>query len=260
MTEQRYKYNFDDDQLVNLAKTFTSRHGDGTGDSEEDYLSCLKLVANCKTDQIYLDVGSGFGRIIDILQPNAKRIIGLEPDIERFKFCRDRYFDRENIQLFNLTTSDYSRAFPDQRFDVIVVSMVLQHVSTTTCGQILRDVHELLAPNGVGIVATTNFFDERFVYQLSTKPRTSAEFDRYAENSSDQQWGIPVRMFSKGSFYREIERASLQVITWNQCSYLRPEKLADFARLYDLPADSLRDTGISQFAVVRRRSDPGNCP
>jgi 2-polyprenyl-3-methyl-5-hydroxy-6-metoxy-1,4-benzoquinol methylase len=254
MTE-RYKYNFDDGQLANLAKTFTSRHGDGTGDSEEDYYSCLKLVASCKTDQNYLDVGSGFGRIIDIVRPNAKRIIGLEPDVERFKSCKDRYYDCENIQIFNLTTSEYNQAFPDRRFDVIVVSMVLQHVSTTTCGQILRDVHELLAPNGVGIVATTHFFEERFVYQRSTKPKSSTEFDCYAENSLDQEWGIPVRMFSKGSFHREIERAGLQVITWNQCSYVRPEKLADFARLYGIPTDALQNTGISQFAVVRRRSD-----
>jgi 2-polyprenyl-3-methyl-5-hydroxy-6-metoxy-1,4-benzoquinol methylase len=256
VTEQRYKYNFSHDQLVDFSKAFTSRNGDGTGDIEEDYFSCLKLVANCKTDQDYLDVGSGFGRIIDILEPNAKRIIGLEPDIDLFKCCRDRYLGCENIEIFNSTTSEYRRACPDKRFDVIVVSMVLQHVSTTTCGQILCDVDKLLAPNGVGIVATTHFFDERFVYQRDTKPKSSVEFDRYAENCSDQEWGLPVRMFSKGSFYREIERAALEVITWYQCSYLRPEKLADFARLYDLPTDPLRDSGISQFAVVRRRSDP----
>jgi ubiquinone/menaquinone biosynthesis C-methylase UbiE len=256
VTEQRYKYNFTDDQLGDLMKSFTSRNGDGTGDIEENYQSCLRLVGNCKTDQNYLDVGSGSGRIIEIMRPNAKRMTGLEPDIERFKSCRDNYLNCENVQIFNSTTSEYNDAFPNERFDVIIVSMVLQHVSTTTCGQILRDVQKLLAPNGVGIVATTHFFDERFLYQFDTNPKSSDEFDRYAENCSDQEWGIPVRMFSKGSFYREIEQAALEVIVWNQFCYFRPEKLAHFAPLYHVPADAIRDTAISQFAVVRRRSDP----
>jgi ubiquinone/menaquinone biosynthesis C-methylase UbiE len=256
VTEQKYKYNFTDDQLADLMKSFTSRNGDGTGDIEENYQSCLKLVANCKTDQNYLDVGSGSGRIIEIMKHNAKRLIGLEPDIERFKSCRDSFRNCENIQIFNSTASEYNDAFPDERFDVIIVSMVLQHVPTTTCGQILRDVQKLLAPNGVGIVATTHFFDERFLYQFDANPKGSNEFDRYAENCLDQQWGIPVRMFSKGSFYRELEQAALEVVIWNQFSYFRAEKLDHFAHLYGVPTNAIRDTGISQFAVVRRRRDP----
>jgi hypothetical protein len=63
-------------------------------------------------------------------------------------------------------------------------------------------------------------------------------------------------MFSKSSFCREIERASLEIILWHQFSYFRPEALALFAHRFGVPADAIRDTGISQFAIVKGRGHP----
>jgi ubiquinone/menaquinone biosynthesis C-methylase UbiE len=215
----------------------------------------VKLVANCKPDQNYLDVGCGIGRLIEYIKPNARRIVGLEPDIERFKICSSRFLDCQNIQILNSSIGEYNDAFPNQHFDLILLSMVLQHVPTATCNQILRDVHQLLAPNGVAIVATTHFFDERFIYTRDTTPRSSDEFDRYAQDTSNQPWDIPVRMFSRSSFLGQLEQAALEVIVWNQYCYFRPECVGFFANVYNVSAAAIKDIGVSQFAVVKRRGD-----
>src|SRR5262249_11789999 len=77
------------------------------------------------------------------------------------------------------------------------------------------------------------------------------EFDLYASNSTEQDRGIPVRMFSKEALHREIDRAGLEVVDWQQFSYVRPEKVDGFASLYGVPADCVRDFGVSQYVAVR---------
>jgi ubiquinone/menaquinone biosynthesis C-methylase UbiE len=250
---QDYKYNATDDSLLEFVKLFTSRVGDGTGDIEEVYLSSLKLIASCKPGAKYLDIGSGLGRIIEIMRHSAGTLVGLEPDVARFQGCHKAHHDGERVRIINSTTSAFREADPDARFDVIILSMVLQHVSTGTCAQILRDVHELLTPEGVAIISSTHFYEERFLYLHEQTPRSSEEYDRYAVDIANQQWGIPVRMFSKASFHSAIERAGLQTMVWGQFSYVRPEKLSDLADLYLVPPEALRDVGISQYAVVKRR-------
>jgi len=249
-----YKYNASDDGLAEYLKCFTSRNGDGSGDHEENFLSCLKLVAYCKSGCEFLDVGSGHGRIVDIIRPYAAHVVALEPDTERFRSCRNGFLGVHNVDVHNTVSSEYRVANPEKKFDVITLSMVQQHISTRQSQDILEDIRDLLAPDGLAIISTTHFFDERFLYQGRFVPVSMNEFDRYAEDTSNQAWGIPVRMFSKKSFHHAILRASLKVIMWNQFSYLRPEKVEAFANQYSVPADAIRDIGYSQFAVVKSAS------
>ena len=247
-----YTYNASDHGLSDWVLSFTSRIGDGTGDPEEEYLSLLKLIANCKPNAQYLDIGCGFGRIIDIVKHSVGRMVGLEPDPERFRACYKGHHDGDRISIVNSTSLEYKHAHPQDRFDIIVVSMVLQHVSTKICDQILRDVHDPLMPEGVAIIGTTQQEVERFTFESDSTPRNVEEFDRYAEDTANQEWGIPVRMFSKASFHRAIEQAGLHTIHWGQFSYFRPEKLAWWAARSGVSPEAIQDVGISQYAVVKR--------
>ncbi len=254
MKNSAYKYNASDDGLDEYIRRFTSRNGDGSGDSEENFLSCLKLVACCKSGREFLDIGTGLGRIVDIIRPFAKHVVALEPDAERFQSCQNGFAFHHNVEAHNIVSSEYRAANPGKKFDLVTLSMVLQHVSTGQSQGILEDIRDLLAPNGVAVISTTHFFEERFLFQNSFVPVGLNEFDRYAEDSSSQKRGIPVRMFSKQSFQDALERASLEVIVWNQFSYVRPEQIEFFTKQYNVPADAIRDVAYSQFAVVRKGS------
>lgn len=252
-----YKYNTSDDGLAEDFKNFTSRHGDGSGDSEEDFLSCLKLVACCKQGGTFLDIGSGFGRIVEIIRPYARHVVALEPDAERFRYCRDIHAGRPNIEVHRAVSAGYRAENPGRTFDVITFSMVMQHVSTRQAQDILQNISTLLAPDGLAVIGTTHFFDERFVYETRHVPVSAGEFDLYAADIAHQEWGIPVRLFSKESFLAALADASLEVVLWKQFCYVRPEAVKTFAGRYEVPADAIRDTGTSQFAVVRKASRSG---
>jgi SAM-dependent methyltransferase len=249
-----HKEEITDDAIGEWVKNFTSRIGDGAGDPEENYISTLKLVASCNAGKEFLEIGTGAGRIINIVMFDAKHIVGLEPDTEKFRECKNGFRNNDKVDVCNMTVAQYRVAFPDKKFDVITVSMLLQHVSTVACEEILREVCALLAPHGVAVIGTTHFFEERFLYQHSNVPSSQNAFDAYAKNSGDQPNGLPVRMFSKESLRGALERAALEVVAWGQFSYVRPEKVEEFAHMYQIAPESLRDTGMSQYAVVRHES------
>jgi SAM-dependent methyltransferase len=248
---QEYSYNAADDKLPYWNWSFTSRIGDGTGDPEEEYLSLVKLIVNCRPNAKLLDVGCGLGRIIDLVRHNVDSLVGLEPDRERFGACYKGNRGRDRICIVNSTSLEYKNAHPGKCFDIVTVSMVLQHVPTAMCDQILRDVRDLLLPDGVAIIATTQQELERYTLQSDPTPRSVEEFDRYAEDTANQHLGVPVRTFSKASLREAIERAGLMVIHWGQFSYIRPEKLAWFAAHIGVAPETIQDVGTSQYAVVK---------
>ena len=226
---QDYRYAASDDLLPAWRKNFTSRIGDGTGDSEEEYLATVKLLVACKSNANCLDIGCGLGRLIELIKDDIGTFVGLEPDLARYRDCFKNYDDGGRIQIVHATSSEYKAAQQDARFDLITLSMVLQHVATNICDQILHNVHDLLTPDGMAIVATTLQPVERFTLQHDPSARSIESFDQYALDTSNQNWGIPVRYFSKASFHDVLQQAGLKIVRWGQFSYYRLEKLAWFS-------------------------------
>jgi len=249
-----YTYHDSDPELEAWNRTFTSRVGNGTGDPEEDFLAVVKLIATCRTNAKCLDIGCGYGRFIEMICDSAESVVGLEPDLKRFLACCDSLRDRDRIQIVRATSHDFKIAHPETRFDIIIVSMVLQHVTTGICDQILADVRDLLVPKGVAVISTAQQHIERFVCQSNSTALTVEEFNGYAADAFNQRWGLPIRNFSKRSFIDAIERADLHIIHWGQFSYVRPEKLAWYAAMVNVPAAAIEDVGVSQYAVVTRTS------
>ena len=247
----RYIYNASDNDLVAWNRNFTSRMGDGSGDPEEDYLSALQVVAAAKPDATLLEIGCGLGRIIQFMN-HVGPIVGLEPDVVRFQACHELLHDATRVQILNCTSTHYKSHHSERRFGIVVVSMVIQHVPTATCDRILLDVHDLLAADGLAVVATTQQDEERFTYQADQTPRTAKEFDDYAADSSSQAYGIPVRQFSKASFLAAIGRSGLSVVRWGQFSYVRPEKVAWFAKWMGSRPVAIQDVASSQYAILKR--------
>lgn len=253
MSESYYKYNANDDAINRWQQNFTSRIGDGSGDPEEEFLNYVRVISHLKPTTPWMEIGCGLGRMIELIANGRNTIVGLEPDSERFIDCRKRFSGQSNIEIFNTTSSEFRKANPEARFELILNSMVLQHVSTSVCEGILKDIHALLSADGVAIIATTQNCKELFTFQNSPAHQTRDKFDAYSEQPNKQMFGIPVRKFSKESFLSSLEENGLLVLHWGQFSYIRTEKVSWFAKQYNVRDDEIRNVGDSQYAIVRRK-------
>lgn len=251
-----YKYNETDDSLDEWAKLFTNRLDDGDGDHEAEYLDALKLLIAMNRNGSVLDIGAGLGRVTAMAAGQVKELVALEPDTDRYQYTYDRFHSPPACLVYNAFASDYIRNNPGKTFDLVVLGMVLQHVSTGVCKSLIKEAADLVNDSGVVIIATTHAIPEAegFSYSNPAPGETyvsEEEYNAYAESSGHSK-GIPVRRFSKETLLNMLA-PYFEVIMWRQFSYYRPESIPWFAKILNVSPDSLCNVGDSQFVILRKK-------
>lgn len=256
-----YTYHFDDSAIDRFNEILENRLGDSSGPHEQEFFDTLNLLFAVNRDSSCLDVGAGVGRITSIAREAVAEVVALEPDESRWIECRRHFHQDGRCEVFCQTTSEYIQANPGKRFNLIVVSMVIQHLSTAATKGLMRDIAQLLEPNGTAIISTTHTVEAAKGFSFSGDPDRvyidEDEFNAYASApSSAQKCGLPVRRFSKQDLYEELKVVGLEVIYWRQISYYKPNGAKFFAKRLNLATNELMNVGNSQFAVVHKGLGP----
>lgn len=251
-----YKYHETDDSLDEWAKLFTNRLDAGDGDHEAEYLDVLKLLIAMNRNGSMLDIGAGLGRVTAMAAGQVKELVALEPDTDRYQSTYGLFHSPPSCCVYNAFSSEYIQNNPGKTFDVVVLGMVLQHVSTRVCKSLIKDTAQLVSETGVVIIATTHTVPkaEGFTYSNASAAETyvsEAEYNAYAD-ASECSKGIPVRRFSKRTLL-DMVAPDFELILWRQFSYYRPESIPWFAKRLRVSEDSLVNVGDSQFVILRKK-------
>lgn len=251
-----YTYQENDEKIEAFASKFVNRLGDNSGPADQDYFDMIRLLFSMKQGGSLLDIGAGLGRVTQIANEYMAETVALEPDLDRWRQCHEGNHQPPKCQVIRQFSSDYLTDNPGKTFDVVVISMVIQHVSTTVCDNILKDAAALLKPDGVGIIFTTNIVEEAKGFSFSQTTPDEAyvseqQFNDYAENFEHQTKGIPVRRFTKAELLECLE-PHFETLYWRQGSYYRKDCARYFEKRFGLEAGALMDSGINQYAVVRK--------
>lgn len=252
-----YVYHFDDSAMKRFSENFESRIGDNSGYHEQEHLETVHMLLSLAHAGSCLDVGAGMGRITSIARDIVSETVALEPDQSRWRDCHDAYHRDPDCQVLNQTTGEYLQSNPGKQFDVVVVSMVLQHLSTGTCTQLVSEVKSLMKDTGAAVIFTTHTLEKCKGFSFSGDNSRAYvpqdEFDAYAESPpSEQGLGLPVRRFSKQDLISTVEHAGLDPVYWRQTSYYRGDRVGFFANRLEVGNEELATTGNSQFVVVRK--------
>jgi 2-polyprenyl-3-methyl-5-hydroxy-6-metoxy-1,4-benzoquinol methylase len=94
-----------------------------------------------------LDVGCGSGELLDVYRSLGWQVCGIEISQQAGAVCREKGLDVHQGTVFDAP-------FGTRRFDVILLSHVIEHVLDPI--GVLRRVAELLAPRGQIVVTTPN--------------------------------------------------------------------------------------------------------
>jgi len=252
-----YTYHFDDAAIDRFNEILENRLGDSSGSHEQEFFDTLNLLLALNRDGSCLDVGAGIGRITSIAKDTVSSVVALEPDESRWRECHRQFHHAGSCEVLCQTTGQYIQSNPDKRFNLIVVSMVIQHLATEATKALMRDICRLLEPNGVAIISTTHTIEAAKGFSFSGDPDRvyieQEEFNAYASAaSSKHNKGLPVRRFSKNDLYEAVQAVALQPVLWRQISYYKPNGAAFFAKRLGVQAEHLEGAGNSQFVVVQR--------
>lgn len=236
MTDHAYK--FDDSTLKGFFGQFETRVGDGSGHPSNSYFELLDLLLCLNRKATVMDLGCGIGRATGIAKKISREVVALEPVKFRWSHCYESHHNEPTCRVFNQTSSEYIQENPNKTFDLIIVGMVLQHLATDVCADLLEDVVALLATGGTVLIYTSHTLEETKGFSFSGDPErfyvTEQEYNGYAKTKpADQHMGIPVRRFSKKELIESLP-AQLVTIFWQQAAYYRKDSLHKFAEKYQV--------------------------
>ena len=105
------------------------------------------------TGKTFLDIGCGSGKFVKFLQSKGFDAYGIEPSHALFES-----FLQQDPSFFKGDVLDFSLSNPGRKFDVIIVSDVLEHVEDPA--RFFEKINQLLSPGGLLFISTpdTNSF------------------------------------------------------------------------------------------------------
>lgn len=251
-----YVYKDNESTMPTLSAQLTSRMGDGSGNHEAAYLNAIELLVAALSFGSMIDIGCGRGRIAEAAAGKIRELVALEPDPGRCAWARAALEKHDSVTVHQLVTHEYIAQNPGKQFDLVILGMVLQHLSTQNCARVMSDITTLTKAGGIVVVSTTHALESTkcFTYQHVSSARiTEEEFNAYADNPHEQDKGLPVHRFSRAEF-EALVPPPFEIVQWNQFSYYRPEFLPAFATVHGTDPETLRDVGNSQFMVLKKKS------
>jgi len=148
------------------------------------------FVDNISKNDVVLDIGCGNGALTYDLAKKAKKVVGIDIEEKNIKFANKNY-KRENLKFIIGDSIKYKF---DRKFDVIILSNVLEHIENRT--EFLRKIRNL-APKILIRVPMINR-DWLVLYKKEMGLEWRADKTHYIE-------------YALESFQEELQKANLKI-------------------------------------------------
>ena len=189
-----------------------------------------------------LDVGTGYGFFLALMQSRGWEIIGLEASSTGAHYGRKRWG-------LHILPQPWERAsFPERAFDVVTAFYVIEHLPDPLA--FLREVHRIVRPGGMILLR----------YPHTTPIKDILSFMRKKNNL----YHLPFHLcdFSPATMHRALEKAGFTKIKTVVGGFTIPTHLAGrwsgiifgnlAEMLYHLSGGSIMLPGVSKTTIARK--------
>lgn len=98
----------------------------------------------------FLDIGTGTGRLLQVMSPRVEHALGIDASRAMLALARARIAERRLANCSVRLADMYRLPFPDDRFDLVSLQMVLHHAADPEAA--LAEAARVLAPSGTLVV------------------------------------------------------------------------------------------------------------
>jgi len=119
--------------------------------NEKEFWEQKVNLQGLNKDMIFLDLGCGIGRIAKQVSPLVKEYYGVDFSPEMIKKAKEIFQDHDNVNFFVNNGIDL-REFEDNKFNLVYVNLVFQHMQREITFNYFREVHRVLKDRGIFFV------------------------------------------------------------------------------------------------------------
>ena len=118
---------------------------------EREVEAALVQVIAAADPRDLLDIGTGTGRMLEILAPRVERALGIDQSREMLAVARVN-LERAGLENASVRLGEmYHLALPDAAFDAVVIHQVLHYADRPAA--VIAEAARVLRPNGILVVA-----------------------------------------------------------------------------------------------------------
>jgi ubiquinone/menaquinone biosynthesis C-methylase UbiE/DNA-binding MarR family transcriptional regulator len=115
-------------------------------DEREVEAALVEIIASVDPRDL-LDIGTGTGRVLEVLAPRVERALGIDQSREMLSIARVN-LERAGLENGSVRLGDmYQLALPDASFDAVVIHQVLHYADRPAMA--IAEAARVLRPNGI---------------------------------------------------------------------------------------------------------------
>ena len=170
------------------------------------------------TNYTLLDVGCGEGRLFVDFVNGASKIVGLEPDADRFAVAQKYVNDHNLNDKILLLNSSLENSHLHDEFDIVLSSHIIQHIPTSSLHSHIEQLCRHTRDNGLLIINTniSHKSDEYFVKdtiengQFAETEISKEAFDQLTISGAGS---LPIHMFNGEKLKEMVEANGFQLLS-----------------------------------------------
>jgi tRNA (cmo5U34)-methyltransferase len=161
-----------------------------------------------------LDLGTGDGRLLALLQSDRPEIVGVGLDFSEVMLdaARKRFADDERVELVQ---HDLAEPLPELgRFDAVISSFAIHHLEHDRKHSLYREVFDLLAPGGVfanfeHVASATHHLHLAFFQAIGEPIEDEDPSDRLLDVQTQLEWLRDIGFTDVDCYWKWLEMALL---------------------------------------------------
>ena len=156
--------------------------------SSDMIFHCLK-----KENEVCLEIGSGFGKNIEVLSKNFQEVYSLEWDERKIKFQKYRFKENGISNVKIIRCDPFKLPFPDNHFDLVLCNGVIELIGNVDKGikfftaqkKFLKELKRVIKKNGCFSVGVEN--GSSFA-QIVKKDTIFRKFEKFKKKNTFQEY------------------------------------------------------------------------
>jgi SAM-dependent methyltransferase len=125
----------------------------------EDQMELLRTTVGIGSDDVFLEIGCGVGRIGRMLAPFVKEWVGCDVSAKMLEFARRRTLGLGNVRLQEISGYDL-KPIPDASIDVVYSMVVFMHLDEWDRYNYVLEAMRVLKPGGRFYCDNANIDDD----------------------------------------------------------------------------------------------------